>query len=101
MKLTIYYFDDGEDTLPGQRYSAFVPALPTSANGATREDAKRAVLREVFDCLGFYLDTKRFTPAQLLTLTIEESDEVLSDDELAALSPSFLREGSEEIKAAE
>jgi hypothetical protein len=40
------------------------------------------------------------SPIELLTLTIEESDEVLSYKELAALSPSFLRECAEEIKTA-
>jgi hypothetical protein len=96
MDLTIYYYDDGEEALPGQRFSAFVPALPTSADGATREEARLKVMREIFDCLEFYLGTKRFSP-------VVESNETLSDEALAALSPNFLREAKEpeETKAAE
>src|SRR5262245_32625877 len=100
MELTIYYFDDGEETLPGQRFSAFVPALPTSADGATKEEARAKVMREIFDCLEFYLETKRFTPEDLFEIKIVESNEQLTDEELAALSPSFLREPDDTEKEA-
>jgi hypothetical protein len=101
MEITIYFFENKENTAPEHRWTADIPQLITLVNGATREEALKNARIEALESLAFYIGEGRITPEEASEIRFRESDELLSAKELAGLTPRWFQEAVREASSTE
>src|SRR5688572_3844037 len=108
MKYLIYYVEDSEvrslsdiNSLRSEvtlgaaqqyiqnRWSAFIPMLPTSGEGATREEARADAIKNAYIAIADYVELGSLHAEQLRELHFEDSEEQLTLQELSRLGPRF------------
>jgi hypothetical protein len=92
MEIIIYFYENREPGAPENRFSVQIPQLITDANGATREEARKNAVREVFTSLAFYVECGRIAPEEAEAVRIVESEDQPSAKELARLTPQWFQD---------
>lgn len=110
MKYLIYYIEDDEELNSSEvehlreegneeaiqnclanRWSAFIPMIPTSGEGPTKLEARQSVIRAAYDAVAAYLQRGQLKAEDFNTLTFEDAPETLTLEELSKMGPRFQR----------
>ncbi len=90
--------EESIDTYLQDRWSSFIPMIPTSGRGATKEEAREDAIRNAYSVLSHSLELRQLQAKDFASLTFEDSPEVLTGEQLGKMGPQFY-EPSEDVAA--